>query len=199
MPHNRFYHGKRLKEDDTIEQLQILPKSKLLCAVSEFDIKTFKRFRAVDEGRGWYLSRSSADAVTFIPQVPIKLFGFGMHFTREGQNDYSLEYEILLDDSSVRKETVEVVKADPDKKVMQVFFGNKQDCIEVSSRVKIGIVVRYPRFDDSSRLYIGEQGSDCDEIEGNERGVFAIESNSHCGNGTSETRGQIPEVYYMKA
>lgn len=191
-----YYKGKLQELTATIESIQVKPNDKLICTILGYDIKTFKRFTKLDEGRGWYMSHSSADAVTFIPTKRMDIFGFGMYYTQQGPPTYTLNYQILINDEEKLKGTFECTKPGSDSLVKPIYFDANFTSLQVQPEDKIGIVVKYETYDDSSRLLVGTDGNNYDTIEGNVPGLFKMEDNGHSGNGTDVGAGQIPELYY---
>ena len=191
-----YYLGKLCNNSDTIESIHMKPNEKLSCIALKHDIKTFKRFKQLDESRGWYMSHTSPDAIGFVPSITINLFGFGMYYTREGPTTYIMKYEILLGDDVKKSDTVTVTKTDDSAQIGKIWLTSDHDPIVVPGGVKISIVVRYIEYEDNSRLMVGTAGEDYDGLEGNDPGLFKVEESSISANGTDIHAGQIPEIYY---
>ena len=191
-----YYQGKLKERTETIEGIKLKPGDKLACILLGFDMKTFKRFARLDDSRGWYMSRSSADGITFIPSKTINLFGFGMYQTKEGPPTYTLQYEVKINDTVAKQDSVQITKPSSDTQIQQVFLNPSKDPIIVSAGEKISVIVKYPDYEDASRLIVGTGGEGYDAVEGNEPGLFKLEECSGSGNGTDIGSGQIPELYY---
>jgi len=191
------FNGKLIDKpmDQTIESIKINPMDKLTCVMLGYEIKTYKRFPKVDN-RGWYMSNSSKDSISFIPSKPILLFGFGMYYTREGPPSYTLGYELFLEGESIVKDSVVINKVQPDDEIYKINFQKNGEPFEVNAATKISICCSYEHFEDASRLVVGADGSKYKDIEGNEPGLFEIQAHSDSGNGTDINSGQIPELYY---
>lgn len=192
-----YYNGKKVEETTTIESLAMKPGDKLACFMLGYDIKTFKRFPKLDESRGWYMSTSSKDSISFVPQKPIMIFGFGMYYTREGPPSYTMTYEMYLNEELKKTGTLTVTKPG-DEQIMQIYFTPDRDPIPVAAETIISISVKYDSFDNASRLIVGDDGGNFENIDTNEHGLFKVESHRDSGNGTGTSAGQIPELYYGK-
>ncbi len=192
-----YYGGKVQEMSSTLESLQVKPRDKLLCLNLGYEICKFKRFTIVAEGRAWYMSTTSKDAVTFVPSRNILLFGFGMYYTKQGPETYTMSYEVKFGDEVKSSAKVEIARPDSTSTVREIYLDEGQTPINVPAGTKIGVSVVYDQFDDNSRLYVGETGeTNVNEIEGNLPGLFEMETNSESQNGTGTTSGQIPELYY---
>jgi len=191
-----YYNGKICTVNDSIESIGIKNNDKIICTLFGYDIKTFKRFREIEPGRGWYMSHSSADAITFIPSKNIALFGFGMYYTFSGPDTYTIRYEIILDEETKLENTVVISKRGDTEQISKVFLNEYQEPMFVSGGTKITVSVVYPTFENESRLQVGHYGNEYDSLEGNEPGLFTIEDSSRSHNGTGSSSGQIPELYY---
>jgi len=196
--HNWYYQGKVCNKESTIEQIKVKEDEKLMCIGLGYDIRTFKRFRQLDGGRGWYLSRSSGDAISFISSQAIDLFGFGMYYVREGPKTYTLKYELLINEEVKKSETVILTNPDEIAQIAQIYFNPENEAISVDANMKITISIKYLEFEDSSRLFVGSLGEGYNSFEGNEQGLFTVEETSLSGNGTDMHAGQIPELYYSR-
>ena len=82
--------------------------------------------------------------------------------------------------------------------IQQIFFNDSKEPLPVKAGENIGICVRYPEFDESSKLIVGDHGEEYEKIEDNEKELFKVSSHSDSGNGTDVNAGQIPELYYVK-
>ena len=180
----------------TIEGLDVKPNDKLVCVNLGYDIKKFKRFGRVEEGRTWYMSRSSKDAIAFVAQKNVLIFGFGMFYTNQGSGTYTISYEIKLNEEVKVTGKLDVTKPGSDSVIKEVYFDEDKNPIQVASGTKIGIAVKYEEYSEDSRLAVGTDGSSVDEIEGNPPGLFQINSHDESQNGTGTSSGQIPELYY---
>ncbi len=191
-----YYEGKIREKTDTVEKIGVKPGEKLACLLLGYETHTFKRFPQLDTSRGWYMSHSSPDAITFVPSREINLFGFGMYYTKEGPPTYTLEYEVKINDQTLKQDTLPVTKPGPEAEIMQVFLDPNQTPTKVASGDKIAVIVKYPNYDEGSKLIVGTAGEGYDTIEGNEPGLFKVEECGSSGNGTDINAGQIPELYY---
>lgn len=191
-----YFNGKLQDTGATIESIQVKPNDKLVCMMLGYDMKTFKRFKRLDDSRGWYMSHSSGDSITFIPSKKIQVFGFGMYYTREGPPTYTLNYELFINDDSKLKSTVVSTKPGQDSIVMPIYFDPNCTPYQIDQGSKIMIIVKYDQYDEGSKLIVGTDGNGYDTVEGNETGLFKIEENGHSGNGTDTNAGQLPELYY---
>lgn len=191
-----YYNGKLLEPGSTIESIQVKPNDKLVCMMLGYDMKTFKRFKRLDDSRGWYMSHSSGDSITFIPSKRIQLFGFGMYYTREGPPTYTLNYELFINEESKLKASVICTKPGQDAIVMPIYFDPNCAPSQIEQGTKIIILVKYEQYDEGSKLIVGTDGNSYDTVEGNEVGLFKLEENGRSGNGTDINAGQIPELYY---
>ncbi len=190
------FNGKTVDAASTIEGLALKPNDKLACMLLGYEMKTYKRFTRLDD-RGWYMSRSSKDFIAFVALKSVMLFGFGMYYTREGPPTYTMGYEMLLNDEVKAQAVLTVTKPAPEDEVYPVYFDPLQNPIPISAGTKIAIVVRYENYEDASRLRVGTGGREHEDIEGNEKGLFQVESYSAgSSNGTDVNSGQIPELYY---
>ncbi len=194
-----YYNGKKLNSETRIEGVNIKPNEKILCMMMEYEMKTFRRFKRMEETKGWYMNKEKVDAISFVPSQPISLFGFGMYHTREGAPTYLLSYQLAMYDSVVKTDSILVTKAGSEQTIMPIFFSQAKEPILVDAGVRVSIVLMYFDYDDSSRLLNGEDGGDYDSIEGNEPGLFKVEAHAESSNGTNVSVGQVPELYYAKA
>ena len=190
-----YLNGKVVDNDSTIEGMHLKLNDKLACMLLGYEIKTFKRFPKVDD-RGWYMSRTSKDSITFVPNKDIMVFGFGMFYTREGPSTYTIGYELFFNEDSKIKNTVTIAKPSPDDIIHSVYFYSDQTPTLASSGTKISICIHYDSYEEASRLRVGGDGRNYEKVEGNEEGLFVIESHHDSGNGTDVGSGQIPELYY---
>jgi hypothetical protein len=191
-----YFNGKVQDKTSTIESLAVKPNDKLVCVNLGYDIKKFKRFKRVEEGRTWYMSRSSKDATTFVAQKSVLIFGFGMYYTNQGPGNYTLSYEIKFNEEIKMSGKLEVSKPGSDSVIKEIYFDEDKNPVQVPSGTKIGVAVKYEEYSEESRLAVGTDGNNVDEIEGNPQGLFTIESHSESHNGTGTSSGQIPELYY---
>eukprot|EP00826_Nyctotherus_ovalis_P037086 TRINITY_DN3358_c0_g1_i1.p1 TRINITY_DN3358_c0_g1~~TRINITY_DN3358_c0_g1_i1.p1 ORF type:complete len:339 (+),score=73.13 TRINITY_DN3358_c0_g1_i1:103-1119(+) len=196
LKHDWFYSNKSCSKSATIEQLHANIDDKLLCLALGYDMRTFKRFRQLDDSRGWYLSRSSGDAVSFTAARAIYLFGFGMYYTKEGPKSYTMRYELLVNEEMVKSDVVVMDNSDDGTQIVQVFFDKEYKPISVDAGAKMTIVVKYLEFDEATRLLVGTSGENYNAVEDNEHGLFTVEESGLSGNGTDVHAGQIPELYY---
>ena len=190
------FAGKKRDPKDTIEMTGIKPNDKIACMAFGYEMKTFKRFQRLDTSRGWYMAGDSPDAITFVPSKSILLFGFGMYNTREGPPTYTIEYEVLLGDDKVKTEKKDITKPDETTEITKMFLNTADDPIPVPADTKITVSVKYPTYDQQSRLLVGTGGGDYETIAENEAGLFKVEDSSLSQNGTDKSSGQIPEIYY---
>ncbi len=193
-----YYNGRKMHNETRVEGVNIKPTEKILCMLQEYEMKTFKRFKNIEESQGWYMSKDKSDAINVTPSQPVSLFGFGMYHCKEGALSYLLSYQVSLYDSVVKSDSILVTRVGSEQ-IFPIFFSSSKEPIFVDAGVKVSIVLQYFDYDDSSQLYKGGGGSDYDSIEGNEVGLFKIESHPESANGTTVGIGQIPELYYAKA
>lgn len=191
-----YLKGKTIEKTARIGNLNLIKNEKLMCSVLGYDIKKYKRFPRLDESRGWYLSTSSSDAITYVNQKDIFLFGFGMYVTREGTPTYRITYKIYFDEDIAVTNSLDVTKGGSSDVIKEIYFTVDQTPKFVKAGTKIGVSVKYDHYEEDSRLIVGKDGNDHDKIEGNDPGLFKIESHKDSGNGTGTDCGQIPEVYY---
>ena len=192
-----YYNGKKIHNETRVEGINIKPNEKILCMLQEYEIKTFKRFKKVDEAQSWSMTKDKADALNITPTQPISLFGFGMYHCRDGPSSYLLSYQISLYDSVVKGDSILVTRVG-NELILPIYFTANKEPIFVDAGVTLSIVLQYFDYDDSSKLYRGNDGEDYDSVEGNEPGLFKIDSHPESGNGTDIKIGQIPELYYAK-
>ncbi len=190
-----YFDGKILDPETKVESLILKAEAKLACMMMGYSIKTYKRFPRLDD-RGWYMSRSSKDSVTFVPSRAMLIFGFGMYFTREGPPTYTIGYELFVAEQSKKQASVVITKPNSDSTVYQVYFEPDQTPISVNAGDKVSVCVHYEQFDDASRLLVGTDGRNHSTVEGNEAGLLEVESHRDSGNGTDVNAGQLPELYY---
>lgn len=191
-----YYNGKVCTVNDTIESIGIKDDDKIICGLFGYDIKTFKRFKEIEQGRGWFMSHTSADAISFIPSKNIGLFGFGMYNTLSGPGTYTIKYEIFLDDEAKLDNTAVISRASESEQISKVYFNDYEEPMIVSSGTKITVSLVYPTYESESRLQVGHHGNEYANVEGNEPGLFTVEDTSRSHNGTGLSSGQIPEIYY---
>lgn len=77
--------GKVVDLEKSFAELQIKETDKILIvgslakAVQNFKLKFFKRFSTIKEGDSWYVGPNSCDALVFIPNKNIRVFGLGVY------------------------------------------------------------------------------------------------------------------------
>jgi len=192
-----YFNGKKIHNETRVEGISIKPSEKILCMIQEYEMRTFRRFKKIEDTENWHMSKEKADAITIIPTQPISLFGFGMFHCIEGPLAYLMSYQIFLYDSLVKSDSVMVTRVGTEQ-ILQIFFSQSKEPIFVEAGMKFSIVIQYFDYEDASKLYKGTGGSDYDSIEGNEPGLFKILKHDLSGNGTDVNSGQIPELYYSK-
>eukprot|EP00826_Nyctotherus_ovalis_P066281 TRINITY_DN9783_c0_g2_i1.p1 TRINITY_DN9783_c0_g2~~TRINITY_DN9783_c0_g2_i1.p1 ORF type:complete len:350 (-),score=69.90 TRINITY_DN9783_c0_g2_i1:45-1094(-) len=191
-----YYNGKLCAITDTVESIGIKNNDKIVCTLLGYDIKTFKRFKEIEAGRGWYMSHSSPDAIAFIPSKGIVLFGFGMYYTLSGPETYTIKYELILNEEVKLENTATISKGDNPEQIWQVFFNEHREPVFIPGGMKVVVSVLYTEFNNDSRLQVGHQGNEYDSVQGNEPGLFTVEDTGRSHNGTGLSSGQIPELYY---
>ena len=169
-----YYDGNNCSITDTIKSLKIKPYDKIFCITIELEIRTFKRFKELDNDSEWHMSSSSPDAITFIPNKVINLYGFGMYYARTGSSTYKIEYKVFLNSNEEKKEIVTIIRREDESRLQRIYLNADKMPIEVSSGTTITIVVYYTDYDPNSQLYSGLRGSEYELIEGNESGLFKV-------------------------
>eukprot|EP00826_Nyctotherus_ovalis_P004090 TRINITY_DN10848_c0_g2_i1.p1 TRINITY_DN10848_c0_g2~~TRINITY_DN10848_c0_g2_i1.p1 ORF type:complete len:356 (+),score=87.95 TRINITY_DN10848_c0_g2_i1:63-1130(+) len=192
-----YFCGRKIHNETRIEGVNIKPMQKMLCLLQKYEMRTFKRFKEVDESQGWYMSKDKGDGICIIPSQSISVFGFGMYHCQEGPLSYLLSYQISLYDNIVKTDSILVTSVGSEQ-VMAIYFTANKEPIFVEAGVKLSILVQYLDFDEGSKLYKGIGGDDYDNIDGNEPGLFRVEPHLESGNGTNASTGQIAEIYYAK-
>jgi len=192
-----YFCGRKVHNETRIEGVNIKPNQKILCMLQEYEMKTFRRFKQVDESQGWYMSKDKGDGINITPSQSISVFGFGMYHCQEGPPSYLLSYQISLYDNIVKTDSILVTNIGSEQ-VLPIYFTENKEPIFVDAGVKVSIVVQYLDFDEGSKLYKGTGGDDYDNVEGNEPGLFKVEAHPDSGNGTNVSTGQIGEIYYAK-
>ena len=155
--------------------------------------KAYMRF-----GRGptgsWYNSGSSPDAVTWIPNKDVTIFGFSTWAAKEA-SDYEIKYEVELDGSRILQKDTHRVSNFVDKKCRLMF----DEPIELLSGKRLVTRIWVAADMSSNRdvqTWSGESGGDHATRDNPDKGLFRVESASNSGNCTNESRGQIPEILY---
>eukprot|EP00826_Nyctotherus_ovalis_P007833 TRINITY_DN12006_c0_g2_i4.p1 TRINITY_DN12006_c0_g2~~TRINITY_DN12006_c0_g2_i4.p1 ORF type:complete len:280 (+),score=28.47 TRINITY_DN12006_c0_g2_i4:73-912(+) len=190
-----YYGGKRCVGADTVQSLKIISQGRIVCAFLEFAYKTFKRFKEVNHG--WYVSAYSSDAIIFVPNKAIDLFGFGMYNIQQGQESFTIEYKVYIESTEEKKNKATIIKSEKDACITQIFFEESKKPITINAEDKVTISVVYENSDGSSELFYGSGDRNYDSIEGNEYNVFEVKSSDLSENGTDVLSGQIPELYYL--
>ena len=192
---NWYADGKEIIDSNQDQLCNLKLNSKLICTISTGIMKVFKRFKNVSSG-SWYMSRSSSDSIKFQPLKRVGIYGFGMYCVKEGPGTYTLKYELSLDSDMVKSDSVKIIKEDSENNIVRIFFEYNKTPIFVGKGQMISICIKYAEYDESSRIYSGNDGDENPKVEGNEEDVFLVKSHSDSGNGTGVNSGQIPELYY---
>lgn len=157
--------------------------------------KKWRRFEKPYEHSTWSNSGRYSDALTFIPQQPILMAGFGT-WASPDNDSYEMKYEIEVNENKVLEVPCQICSGWEDKYFCRVMF---EEPLEVPSMGKIVIRVWIAKSLSSSdyvNTHYGDDGNDYDKLENEDMGLFKLESATGSDNGTSVYSGHFPEIFY---
>ena len=66
------------------------------CSINTKKLKFYKRFRDIREGDSWYVGRDRWDAITFIPNKPITVYGIGLFEKHPNGGEFQIGYKFYI-------------------------------------------------------------------------------------------------------
>ncbi|CAI2373686.1 unnamed protein product [Moneuplotes crassus] len=156
--------------------------------------RMFRRFPRCYEGGTWSCG-GSADAIAFTPNKDITVAGFQFFCPKE-DSQCEMKYKITIDDVVV-EETEAQVYSDWEDTYYKSVFLEKNHPAKANSRINILIkIAKSLENSQYTNTYYGTEGNDVGNIENEDIGLFSISYGTDCCNGTSESSGQIPAIFY---
>ena len=171
-------------------------------------VRWYRRFREI-RGDGWYIGRDRWDAVTFIPNRDVKIFGIGIFEPYPQQRrDFKYGYKYVIKDaadadvftSEVFEEEVTCpLPEEITDHIIQHRFINNATGVLVRAGQKYVHASWIAYNDGHNRCFYAESGDRPREVENTDTGLFDVADSSLSSNSTRVNRGIVPGLLYTLA
>lgn len=169
-------------------------------AAPVFKISVFKRFSAVREGDSWHVGPNSCDALVWVPNKRIRVFGILLYeryqsSDRAFQLKYRYRLEITHGEDSFKSEVFqeEVDASNPVDHIIEHRFINLKDGVLVEAGQRYCQEMWVVGAD---RMHYSETGAQFREVQNTDMGLFEILHSPYSENSTTTNRGIIPGIVY---
>eukprot|EP01017_Pseudomicrothorax_dubius_P047191 TRINITY_DN8435_c0_g1_i1.p1 TRINITY_DN8435_c0_g1~~TRINITY_DN8435_c0_g1_i1.p1 ORF type:complete len:336 (-),score=54.60 TRINITY_DN8435_c0_g1_i1:154-1161(-) len=185
-----FWKGAELaRTNETLDQLGLVPDSKLGVLITIGRCYTINRFTIVYNGWGY---SSSPDGVSFTVNKDVSIAGFGIYGSEKtdslsGTAKFLLGKDVKGSPLVVREVTVVREEGYGDGKIYRFMF-DRPIRVKANESYSVAVELR------SGTSYYGSGGQNT--VNGEKDVIFSFTNATNSTNGTGTSSGQIPEIYY---